>query len=429
MNEPTANPPDYRRNFAAGLVHGVFFQMAAALGSIHTVLPAFVATLTPSTYAVGLMASVQGIGQVVPQLFTAYLIEDRPRKKPLLLAVISLRWVSWGLLAALTLWLGASHPGLVLVVLLVLFSTFSIAGGAGTVLYAEIFSKAIPTRRRGLFTGWRQMLGYAGAIGAGWAVTAILSDKSGLDFPGNYALIFLLSSVSLLIAFTGFAMIREPVTPVSRTSTSMRHLLRRSVALARANRNFRRTLWARGLTDTVLALAPFYIVYALTERSVDPAMVGVYLTVQMAGGALSNLLWGWLGDRFGNRTVIVGTAIAGLVTPVAAVAASSWDGWFLVVFAGIGATMSGVRLGYGNLILELAAPELRPTCVALQNTLLAPVALLPMVVAGLATVVPYPTLFGAGAAIMLIGTVVAFGIVDPRHDPAGACIEPDPPSE
>jgi len=429
MNEPTANPPDYRRNFTTGLVHGVFFQMAAALGSIHTVLPAFVALLTPSTYAVGLMASVQGIGQVVPQLFTAYLIEDRPRKKPLLLAVISLRWVSWGLLAALTLWLGNSHPGLVLVVLLVLFSTFSIAGGAGTVLYAEIFSKAIPTRRRGLFTGWRQMLGYAGAIGAGWVVTVILSGRSGLDFPGNYALIFLLSSVSLLIAFTGFVMIREPVTPVSRTSTSMRHLLQRSVALARANRNFRRTLWARGLTDTALALAPFYIVYALTERSVDPAMVGVYLTLQMAGGALSNLLWGWLGDRFGNRTVIVGTAIAGLVTLVAAVAASSWDGWFLVVFAGIGATMSGVRLGYGNLILELAAPELRPTCVALQNTLLAPVALLPMVVAALATVVPYPTLFGAGAAIMLIGTVVAFGIVDPRHDPAGACIEPDLPSE
>ena len=207
----------------------------------------------------------------------------------------------------------------------------------------------------------------------------------------------------------------------------MRHLLQRSVVLARANRNFRRTLWARGLTDTVLALGPFYIVYALTERSVDPAMVGVYLTVQMAGGALSNLLWGWLGDRFGNRTVIVGTAIAGLVTPVAAVAASSWDGWFLVVFAGIGATMSGVRLGYGNLILELAAPELRPTCVALQNTLLAPVALLPMVVAALATVVPYPTLFGAGAAIMLVGTVAAFGIIDPRNDPAGECIEPDPP--
>jgi MFS family permease len=34
-------------------------------------------------------------------------------------------------------------------------------------------------------------------------------------------------------------------------------------------------------------------------------MIGVYLSAQMAGAALSNLLWGWLGDRYGNRTVIV----------------------------------------------------------------------------------------------------------------------------
>jgi len=32
----------YRRNFLAGLIHGIFFQMSAAFGSIHTVLHAFV---------------------------------------------------------------------------------------------------------------------------------------------------------------------------------------------------------------------------------------------------------------------------------------------------------------------------------------------------------------------------------------------------
>jgi len=49
----------FRRSFFAGLVHGVFMQTAAAFGSIHTVLPAFVALLTPSTVAVGLMAAVE----------------------------------------------------------------------------------------------------------------------------------------------------------------------------------------------------------------------------------------------------------------------------------------------------------------------------------------------------------------------------------
>ncbi len=97
----------YHRNFAAGLIHGIFFQMSAAFGSIHTVLPAFVTLLTPSTIAVGLMAAIQGFGEIVPQLFTATLIEGKLRTKNDLLGVITVRWLSWGFagLADVSLWL------------------------------------------------------------------------------------------------------------------------------------------------------------------------------------------------------------------------------------------------------------------------------------------------------------------------------------
>ncbi|MEA1902025.1 MAG: hypothetical protein U9N56_00705 [Actinomycetota bacterium] len=61
---------DYRRNFSAGLVHAVFLQASTAFSSIHTVLPSFVATLTGSTFAVGLMASVQGIAHAVASLWS-----------------------------------------------------------------------------------------------------------------------------------------------------------------------------------------------------------------------------------------------------------------------------------------------------------------------------------------------------------------------
>ena len=151
----------------------------------------------------------------------------------------------------------------------------------------------------------------------------------------------------------------------------------------------------------------------------------MYLILQMLGGAISNPIWGWLGDRFGNRTVIIGTTFAAALTPAAALLAVSTPAAFLVVFAGIGATISGVRLGYGNLILELASVELRPTCVALQNTLLAPVTLMPLVVAGLLTVIPFEVLLALGVVIMLIALIFATRVVDPRLDPAGECFEPD----
>jgi MFS family permease len=413
----------FRRNFAAGLVHGVFFQTSAAFGSIHTVLPSFVALLTPSTIAVGLMAAIQGVGEIVPQMFTAYLIEDRPRKKPYLLAIITIRWLSWALLAFLTYRYGTSQPELVLGVLVALFGLFSLAGGMGTVIYADIFSKAIPARRRGRFVGLRQLLGYLMAIGAGYVVKFILDDPARFPFPANYALIFLLSAALLLVAFTGFALIREPIYPVERMSRSLGDLLRRAVILARKNANFRRLLATRALTDTVLALAPFYVVYAQTEVGIDPGMVGLYLSAQMAGGALSNLLWGWLGDRYGNRTVVVGTALTGGLAPLLALLAPIISPLlFLAVFATLGATISGVRLGYSNLILEMAPVELRPTCVALQNTLLTPVAVLPLVAGALIQAWSYPLLLGGGTVLMAVALFLGLRLLDPRHGAEGACL-------
>jgi MFS family permease len=404
-------------------VHGIFFQASAAFGSIHTVLPSFVALLTSSTIAVGLMASIQGVGEVVPQMFTAYLIEDRPRKKSYLLAIITIRWVSWAILAFLTLSFGITRPNLVLAVLIGLFGLFSMAGGMGTVIYADIFSKAIPARRRGRFTGLRQLLGYLLAIGAGYVVKLILGDPGRFPFSGNYALIFALSAACLLVAFTGFALIREPVYPVKKLSASLGHLLRRALVLARMNANFRRLLAARGLTTAVLALSPFYVVYAQSKIGVDAGMVGLYLSAQMAGAALSNPLWGWMGDRYGKRAVIAGTAITGGLAPLLSLLAPYTSAaLFLPVFACLGATLSGTRLGYSNFILEMAPVELRPTCVALQNTLLAPVALLPLIVGALIEAWSYPVLLAAGIALMALTFYLALRLLDPRHGADGACL-------
>jgi len=420
--DPEIAPSDYRRNFTAGLVHGVFFQASAALASIHTVLPSFIALLTPSPVAVGLMAAMQDGGEIAPQLYTAYRLGGRTRNKPILLVIITLRWISWLVLAWLTFAFGAEHPGLVLIVLLVLFGVFSLSGGVGTVVFADVFSKAIPARRRGRFIGFRQLLGYSAAIAAGSVVGWILSD-AGPGFPGDYALIFLLTAAALLVAFVGFLMIREPAVPSRRPADTFGRMIRKAGWLARHNPNFRRLMWARGVVQAGLALAPFYVVYALDDRGLDPAMVGVLLSAQMAGGALSNLLWGWLADRSGNRRVILLTMITGLLTPLAALAAPLGDAAFVVVFALLGSTMSGLRLGFANIVLEMADPELRPTCVALLNTLLAPVSLLPLAVGGLSVVLSYPVLFAGGAIAAVPGFQAARRIIDPRVDPEGACIQ------
>lgn len=130
-----------------------------------------------------------------------------------------------------------------------------------------------------------------------------------------------------------------------------------------------------------------------------------------------------MGDRYGNRPVIIGVAVTGFVAVLAALgAASIGESTLFATYFLTGATMSGFRLGYNNFILEMAPAHLRATCVALQNTLLAPLVVLPLVVGVLASSVSLNWIFGAAALVMAVAVVVTWRLRDPRNDPAGACI-------
>ena len=426
VTDTAALPPHYRRNFAAGLIHGIFFQASAAFSSIHTVLPSLVAMLTPAAAAVGLMATLQNVGQFIPQLYTAFLIDGRARKKPWLVAIITIRFLSLALLAWLTYQYGLTQPGLVLVALIALFGLFSFIGGMGTVVYSDIFARAIPARRRGRFAGARQLFGYLLAILAGLVVKWILGQPDLLPFPTNYALILTLSAATLAIALIGFTLIKEPPSPTERLLSSPRALLPMSVQLLKHSGNLRLLLITQSLTVLSLALAPFFVVYARNDLNVPLASVGLYLSLQMVGAAGSNVLWGWLSDSRGNRSVITGTALA-----AAAAAALAWltpasQSWlFGGVFLLLGATLSGVQVGYSNIILEMADDVTRPMCVALRNTVLAPLAVAPLLIGLLTAWVSYPMLFALATFLALGSLVASFKLREPRDDPSARCCLPD----
>ena len=414
----------YRRNFTGGLIHGVFFQLSEAFSNINTVLPAFVATLTSSSIFIGIMVVAQELGNVIPQMITAYRVEDRPHEKPILMWIITLRWVSWALLAIVTALLALNHPNVVLTLLVVLFATFSLAGGIGSIVYADVFAKAIPTIRRGRFVGWKQLVGYTLAIGAGWVIAWILDNPVRFPYPTNYAIMFGFAAIFLLVAFVGIWIVDEPASTHGRHSQTLGDSIRRAGRLTATNSNFRLLLASRGLTAVLLLSAPFFVLFAINEVGIEKAAIGLFLAAQMTGAALSNLLWGVLGDHFGNRTVLIGTSITGLAAPVAALSALALGPLPLyLTFFLVGAAMSGLRLGYSNIILEMAPDHLRATCVALLGTLLAPLALLPLAIGIVVTWMPIAYILVFDVVAMAGALFTTILLRDPRHSDEGICTE------
>jgi len=421
--DPDTLPPHYRRNFIAGLVHGVFFQASAALSSIHTVLPSLVAALTPAASAVGMMATLQSVGQVLPQLYTAYVVDRMARRKPLLLFIITFRFISFLLLAGMVYAYGLTRPMLVLAALLVLFGAFSLLGGMGSVVYADIFSRAIPARRRGRFAGIKQFFGYLLAILSGYFVKWVLGQPERFPFPNNYAIILGASGVTLAIALLGFTLIKEPPTPQRRVLHHRNAIWGTAFQLFKSSSSLRVLILVQALIMLNLAIAPFFVIHAKKDLAIPPATVGVYLSLQMTGAALANIPWAWLSDYRGNRAVIIGIALTGLLTTLLALMTPASLSWLYGgVFILLGAAISGASVGFANIILEMADDATRPVCVALRNSALLPIAIAPLLVGVLTRWFTYPTLFAASAFIALSALFLAvFRLPEPRDHPDVIC--------
>ena len=135
MNKnPDTLPPYFRWNFAAFLVDYICFGLALTFANLSSVMPAFVGQLTDSAPVIGLVDTVFRGGWLLPQLATARLINDKPRKKPYMLAGLSGRFLFF--VIALALWSGlADRPTAMLILFFTCLGLFATTDGFGSVAW------------------------------------------------------------------------------------------------------------------------------------------------------------------------------------------------------------------------------------------------------------------------------------------------------
>ena len=158
---------------------------------------------------------------------------------------------------------------------------------------------------------------------------------------------------------------------------------------------------------------PFYIVYARDRLGLGTSSVGIFLSAQMVGMILSNLLWGTLSNRRGNKIVLELVSAVAVISPLLTVMTSVLPALhnmfsFVVVFFFLGFALSGIRLGYTNYMLDVSPEAERPTYLGFMNTFLAPVLLLSAVGGFMIEKTSYEVLFatviGAGIAALAFAT-------------------------
>jgi len=393
-----------RRNFTLGVLNGALFNLASAFIRGSSVLPAFLSQLTSSKVLIGLSSNLGAAAWFLPQMLVAGLVGHRGRKLPLYIWMAALRSIFFAGLT-ISIFLFSNQKGLMLPLFFSLFTLYAVAGGIAGVPFMEIVGKTIPSQRRGSFFGMRTFFGGLLGIGGGWIVEKIMAHNS---FPTNFGLIFTLAFISITIALILFCFVREPWLQGERKN--FRESLLKGPQIFKEDANYRRFFLVRTLLGSYLLGMPFYILYAQKVMGGQEKLIGSYISYEMAGLILSNVIWGRLSNKGDNRYVLSLTSISGLLSPLLAITFPPSPISFRFIFFFLGATTSGLNIGYNNYLLEIAPPQERSTYVGFMNTIVAPTVFFSALGGLIIVLSSYAFLFGLVGSLCFLSFILSWSL-------------------
>ncbi len=390
-----------RRNFRLGVTNGVMLTLVDGLISPGIVLALFINRLGGSNLLVGLLPAIASAGWFLPQIFIAPRIQGLPYVMFWYRRTAVSRIACMLLLTLATFTLGAT-PALLLA-FFVLYSIFALSGGISGLPWLEMVSKMIPPRRRGTFFSLRSFWGSVLAMIASGLLAALLSEKlTGLKFPLNFAALFAVVTILVAIGYGSWMTTREPRAAIAAPPITLRALLKRGVELVRTEREYRAFMIVRILLSLASVADPFYAVFAKVVLGAPVEIVGLYVAASSGAALASNFLWGPLGDRAGNRTLMASTVVSVALVPISALIIPTFNviaphvvvnTAFALVFVFAGLAAGSARILNNNMLLTIAPAAERATYIGFLNTVLGLVILVPPLGGALVDIVGFTALF------------------------------------
>ncbi|MHB0875860.1 MAG: MFS transporter [Anaerolineae bacterium] len=392
---------NFRRNFMVNIADFSLWSVGLALISTSTVLPLYLRHLTDSPLIIALVPSIQFLGWRLPQLFTANLVQNLPRKKPFVVWMALNERIPFALLGLFIL-LATDVPNTIaLAVALVLLTWQALGGGIIANPWQEMVAKICLPTHWGLFFGVSNAMGALLAVGG-----AALSRQifARFAYPHSYAYSYIFASVFMMASWASLAFLVEPAKAPTRAPVPYGQFLRRLPAILRQDANFRSYIFVRSVAVFGSMGSGFLAVHAAERFGLGDEAAATFTGVIMVTTAVLNPLLGRLGDRRGHKSVLTvsfwtqtGSMLVAALAPNPTL--------FLIAFALKGASDAAFMSSGTPIVFEFCDNEDRPTYIGLGNTLTAPPVILAPVAAGLlATAVGYGPVFWVSALISLLST-------------------------
>jgi MFS family permease len=366
-------------NFVVNILDGGFFGLALGFASFSTVLPLFVSNLTDSAILIGIIPAIHIVGWQLPQLFTAQRVSQQKRYKPMVMFFTVHERLPFLGLALISWFIPHIGPSLALVLTFTMLIWQGIGGGLAAHPWQSMVGKIIPGDRWGAFYGAQSSAStFLGGIGAVIAGQVLDNNIATVGF----TVCFLLACGAFVVSYTAIGLTREEATPPVALSTDRSVFWQDVRVILRTDRNFRWFVFVRILAQLGTAGFAFYAVYLVRVLGADEATAGNLTGVMLLTQTIASPLMGWLGDRWTHRGVMAIGMAAAVGSASLAVFAHS-TAWFYLVYSLAGIASIAVWPIAMTMVLQFGKANEKPAYIGLAKTLIAPTALIIMLISGL----------------------------------------------
>jgi hypothetical protein len=392
------------RNFFLQIFSNVFTQLGDTLSNPKTVLTWLMSYVSAPVYLISLIVPLRESGSMVPQVFFAQFIRQRPIRKWLWVIGALLQFLTIGAIGIIALNFNGFTAGWLIVVAVVLFS---LARSMSSLTSKDIIGKTIPKTRRGRMKGYSVSVSGVLVLAAGLFMLYQSEDDATINFYTN--IIFFASATWLVAAFI-YSRIKEFPHPVNNKSSSSDSIFS-SFKLLKTDKHFRDFIIARTLLLCTALSAPFYVVLAQEHVGKEAYLLGLFIIAKGLASILSSPIWGRYADKSSKNIMAVAVLIASVLGIFIFFTISYFDAlrsakWlYPVVLFILGIAHQGVRLGRKTYVIDMATGNERTSYVSVSNTIIGIILLL---VGGLSALVSLLSVEGVILLLSVFGLAGAY---------------------
>ena len=351
-----------KRNYIGHYLHGMLGMTGFRLINAPTFLPAYLHMLSGSNTIVGLGLALQQLGGVLSPIVGANQVEHRTKVMPAALWMGGLARLQIIGMALAGWFLSGQSRVVAIIGFMFLFGLFM---GTQRVVFSMLLAKVIPISRRGRLQAWRNATG--GLIAAG---LAYLAGRYFIDanlFGNGYSTTFIFAFALTSLGLTALRLLMiEPEPPTVRARSRLIDRFKDFPALL-AEKGFLYFMIVQMLAITARMAVPFYVLFASSTIELNGKNLGLLSLAFLGADTISNLVWGYLGDKTGFRLIMLISLLLWVGSTVLLMGAHDFLPIFLAFF-GLGAAQSGYMMSAGTMILEFGDRDEMPMRIAFSAT-------------------------------------------------------------